>query len=106
GAGGNTRDYHTHLEENFCLGHMQHNYLEELEIRTSKSEAIQNWSWEGNPCKLETLFFDLCACGTKFDFATIVQMEMGALDFSLHYAAADWKYHEIESEVVKEYLGA
>ncbi len=103
GAGGNTRDYYTHLEETFYLGHKQSNYVEELEVRTSKSEAIQQFSWESNPCKAEALGFGFTIAGVDIGIATILQFESGVFGISfrgleLGYSGFRFEYGGLTQE--------
>jgi len=71
------RTYNAHFEEYFMAGHTQHNELEELEIRTSKTEVIENLCWECGPYKIDMFGIDVGVAGIKTDFATLLQLEIG-----------------------------
>jgi hypothetical protein len=99
-----TRDYYSKLTETFYQGHLQTNLHEELEIRTSKAEAVQGLLWEGAPYKIETVGIDLCAAGIKVDLATLLQWEFGPIGIcnravlELETAPIKLEYGEMKQE--------
>ncbi|HKM83556.1 MAG TPA: hypothetical protein VJY15_21670 [Candidatus Acidoferrum sp.] len=103
GAGGNTRDYYTHLDEHFWLGHKQQNEVEEIEIRKYKMEIIDIFSFECNPMKFEILGLGVTVeVAGEVSVSPGLQLEAGTFGMDFHGVALESALKKSEYGILKD----